>query len=50
MVKKALIDIALNSSIFFTDFSQNWDAYEILIKAKRNPETIDALEEHDEYQ
>ena len=47
MVKKALIDIALNSNIFFTDFSQNWDAYEILITVKRNEDTINALEEHD---
>lgn len=49
MVKKALIDIALQSSIFVTDFSQNWDAYEFLVSAKRNEDTIAAATEHDEF-
>jgi hypothetical protein len=47
MVKKTLIDIALQSSIFVTDFSQHWDAYEFLVSAK---DSIAAATEHDEFQ
>ena len=47
MIKKALIDIALSSSIFVTDFSQNWDAYEYLVSAKRDEETIAQATEHE---
>jgi hypothetical protein len=47
MIKKALIDVALQSSVFVSDFSQNWDAYEYLASAKRDEETLAQATEHE---